>query len=103
MAAGVTDRFWGWRANDTLGSEERLPAITVRASLVFLDTCLAVGVGETCRVANQAAGFDVLADIVNRRNGMARRQRDKRSTLTGEERTAGDHQRHQQVQGNHRE
>jgi hypothetical protein len=58
-----------------------------------VDAHLAIGDGNACRIAHQADGFDVIARIVNRRNGMACRQCNQPLTLAGEEWTAADQQR----------
>jgi len=53
-----------------------------------IEACLAIGAGNACRIAHQTAGFDVIARIVNCRNGMAGRQCNQPLALAGEERTA---------------
>src|SRR5262249_288808 len=55
-----------------------------------VDARLAIGAGNACRIAHQTAGFDVIARIVNRRNGMTRRQPDQPLALASEEWTPAD-------------
>ena len=55
-----------------LGALENVPSVDAR---------LAIGASKACPIAHQAAGFHVIARIVNRRNGMACRQCNQPLTL----------------------
>src|SRR5262249_31102332 len=58
-----------------------------------IDAGLAIRIGEACRVADQAAGSDIVTEVVDGRNGMARRQCNQRLTFAGEQWAADDHER----------
>src|SRR5262249_32442378 len=77
----------GWLQGRQVGwlcALENVPSVNAR---------LAIGASNACPIAHQAAGFDVIASIVNRWNGMARRQCNQPLTLASKEWTAADQQR----------
>src|SRR5215510_7688773 len=75
----LQDRQVGW-----LCALENVPSVNAR---------LAIGASNACPIAHQAAGFDVIAPVVNRWNGMARRECNQPLTLASREWTAADQQR----------
>src|SRR6516162_3762508 len=75
-----------------------MDCITGRSLLAFenppgIDAGLAVGIGNTGRVAHQAARIDGLAEAMHRGNPMSRRQRDDPFPMGEHERPGADEQR----------
>src|SRR5262249_4839583 len=91
------ERLGGLEIDDQL-ELSRLQYGQVRRLLPFenpphIDAGLTIGIGEACRVADQAAGRDIVTEVVDGRNGMARRQCNQRLTFAGEQWAADDHER----------
>src|SRR5262249_41480600 len=58
-----------------------------------VNNAFVIALTENRSIANQAAGFDELADFVERRDAMTRGKRDKLLAPTGEERVGADEKR----------